>query len=297
MSERGVFAVDRGVFDHDKLKDEKAPLSKVEAWLWLLAAAAWRNHRRRVSGRNFDLKRGQLVASTRYMAERWRWNEARVRRFLQLLKTDAGGDAMIDAVSDAGVTVITIRKYDIYQRVSLPSDAPSDAVVTPPSDAVATQKRRNEEDREYRERDVGGGGSAPSVETLSRGKSLISKEAFDVSTQVLIAMGLDPDHPLSVGSPLTVQGWFNIGLHPDHILTGVRRAMQNRPRDPPSTLKYFEKAILRAKADLSPVLPKLGADDVQTAQPSLRLLRPLKGGGGFASIAAKLRANDPSNRS
>lgn len=291
MSERGVFGVDRGVFEHDKLRDDKAPFSKVEAWLWLIAAAAWRDHRRRVSGRNFDLKRGQLVASTRYMAERWRWTEARVRRFLDLLKTDAGGDAMIDARSDAGVTVITIRKYNQYQRVSLPGDAPSDAGATPPSDAAATQQRRNKEDREYIEGSVGEG--APPQEQPARGKSLISEDAFRIASEVVIAMGRDPSDPISVGAPLTVQGWLNIGLHRDHILTGVRRAMQNRKHDPPSTLKYFEKAILRAKADLAPVLPAMEAGNVQAIgdQQQLRLLRPIPGkGGGFGRIAAQLRA-------
>jgi hypothetical protein len=151
MSERGVFAVDRGIFDHPKLQDTRAPLSKLEAWLWLLASAAWKAHTRRVAGKSFDLQRGQLVASTRYMAERWRWSEPRVRRFLEVLKTDAGGDAEIDAATDAGITVITIRKYDVYQRVSLPSDAPSDAHKDAQTDARATQQRRNKEDKEYRE--------------------------------------------------------------------------------------------------------------------------------------------------
>lgn len=260
MSERGVFAVDRGVFDHDKLRDDRAPFSKVEAWLWLLSSAAWKPHRRRVSGHNFDLERGQLVASTRYMAERWRWSEARVRRFLDLLKTDAGGDAMIDARSDAGVTVITIRKYDLYQRVSLPDDAPSDAAIAPRGDAGATQERRNEEDIQTKESDGGGDAREVAVDKTpdpERGKSLLSAEAFEVSALVLEAMGLEPDHPLSCGSPLTIQGWLNSGWHRDCILAGVRRAMRSRARDgPPSTLKYFEQAIARAHAELSPTLPK-----------------------------------------
>jgi hypothetical protein len=94
------------------------------------------------------------------------------------------------------------------------------------------------------------------VPEAERGKSLISEQAFEVSALVLSAMGLDPQHPLSCGSPLTVQGWFNAGWHRDCILAGVRRTMQNRGRDPPSTLKYFEKAIARTHAELTPDLPK-----------------------------------------
>ncbi|MCP3393392.1 hypothetical protein NLM27_32055 [Bradyrhizobium sp. CCGB12] len=136
-----MFAVDRGVFDHPKfLHDE--PLSRLEAWLWLLSRAAWRPIRLRISGRVIELRRGQLAASTRYMADRWRWKEPRVRRFLHLLKTDLNNDAEIDTQTDAGITVITIRKYDQYQRVSLPANALGDSGI----DAGTTHDRRKEED-------------------------------------------------------------------------------------------------------------------------------------------------------
>ncbi len=145
MSELGVFAVDRGVFDHPKLRESKA-YTKVQAWIWLCGRAAWKPYTRRVSGKLFQLERGQLVASTRFMAEAWGWDESRVRRFLALLKSDADDDAMIDAVTDAGVTVITVRKYNEYQRVSLPRDAAIDAVSDAENDAVPTQERRKVED-------------------------------------------------------------------------------------------------------------------------------------------------------
>ena len=145
MSERGVFAVDRGVFDHPKFSDDKQ-LTKLEAWLWLLSAAAWKPISRHISGRRIELQRGQLAASTRFMADRWRWKEPRVRRFLNLLKTDADNDAEIDTQTDAGITVITIRKYDRYQRVSLPNDARADAATDASVGAEATHDRRKEED-------------------------------------------------------------------------------------------------------------------------------------------------------
>jgi hypothetical protein len=144
VSERGVFAVDRGVFDHPKLHDGK-PLTKLEAWLWLISSAAWKPISRHISGRSIELQRGQVAASTRFMAERWRWTEPRVRRFLTLLKTDANNDAEIATQTDAGITVITIRKYDRYQRVSLPAVATADAADDAHNGAVATHERRKEE--------------------------------------------------------------------------------------------------------------------------------------------------------
>jgi hypothetical protein len=142
MSERGVFAVDRGIWEHDLLTDSE-PFSRREAWLWLLSEAAWKPHRRRIIGRTFELKRGQLVASTRFIASKWRWSEARVRRFLSSLISES----MVGANSDAGVNVITICKYDDYQRVSLPGDATRES----DGDAGATQERRKVEDKEDKE--------------------------------------------------------------------------------------------------------------------------------------------------
>lgn len=145
MSEKGVFAVDRGVFDHPKFSDNQ-PYSKREAWIWLLSAAAWKAHTRWVSGTPVALERGQLVASVRTLGKQWRWDEKKVRRFLNLLKTPSLGDAEIDADTAAGITIVTIRKYDDYQRVSLPDAAPSAAVSAAELSAAAPQQRRIKED-------------------------------------------------------------------------------------------------------------------------------------------------------
>lgn len=117
MAENGVFAVARNIFDHPLFKRE--PFTEREAWIWLIKEAAWRPCRVRVRNGTVDLERGQLAYATRFLAERWQWSEARVRRFLARLQTDA----MIDAQTDARVTRITICKYDEYQKVSLPTDA------------------------------------------------------------------------------------------------------------------------------------------------------------------------------
>ncbi|WP_395448686.1 hypothetical protein ACHMW7_28425 [Aminobacter sp. UC22_36] len=136
-----MFAVSRRLFDHPFFANE--PFTEREAWVWLLADAAWKP--RQVRGRHgvVELQRGQLAHSTRFMAAKWQWSEARVRRFLKRLKSDA----MIDAQGDAQTTRITICKYNEYQKVSLPSDADNDA----PSDGRSTRARRKEENIQSRE--------------------------------------------------------------------------------------------------------------------------------------------------
>lgn len=95
-------------------------------------------------------------------------------------------------------------------------------------------------------------------------KSLISEEAFETSAKVLDAMGLEREHPLSVGAPLTIQGWFNEHWNAECIVIGVKRGMQSRKGDPPTTLKYFEKAIARAHAELTPALPTVQIRQAET---------------------------------
>jgi hypothetical protein len=143
MSGLGVFAVDRGIFDHPRLTGE--PYTKVQAFMWLVAEAAWKPHRRVIGGVVINLLRGQAACSVRFMAKKWDWTPARVQRFLATLKTDT----MIDTATDTGLTIVAICKYDVYQRVSLPSDTPNDTSSGTPT----IQQRYKREDRENKEID------------------------------------------------------------------------------------------------------------------------------------------------
>ena len=115
MSERGVFAVDRGIWDHDLFSSEE-PLSRREAWLWLISAASWKKRTIRVGGAPAEIDRGQLTHSIRFMAEAWNWPKTNVARFLDQLEHES----LIGTETVHGQTIITICKYDEFQRVSLP---------------------------------------------------------------------------------------------------------------------------------------------------------------------------------
>jgi hypothetical protein len=135
MSDRGFIAVDRAIFEHPMFAAE--PFTEREAWLWLIAEAAWKPTRTRVGKAVIDLDRGQLAHSLRFIAARWRWSEPRVRRFLARLKTDA----MIDAQATRDATQITICNFDRFQSARRTSETESDA----PTDALATQSRTREQ--------------------------------------------------------------------------------------------------------------------------------------------------------
>jgi hypothetical protein len=135
MSERGVFAIDRGIFEHPAFAPE--PYTEREAWIWMIGAAAWKATRVRVGRHAFDLERGQLAFSTRFLAAKFNWSEARIRRFLKRLESDA----MVVVSKTHVSTQITICNYDKYAFGRRTDDAPYDA----PNDATATHSRRKEE--------------------------------------------------------------------------------------------------------------------------------------------------------
>lgn len=118
----GTVNVSRSLWDDTTFKDSE--MSQREAWIWLIAEASWKERVKRFGSVEIKTERGQVAVSTRFMARAWMWSEARVRRYLDMLENRR----MVCRKIDAGVTVITICKYDEYQNGP------------PKSDAAATQQ-------------------------------------------------------------------------------------------------------------------------------------------------------------
>lgn len=244
MSERGVFAVDRGIFDNPRFAPE--PFTEREAFQWMVSEAAWKPRRLRVGSVVVDLRRGQLAHSIRWMAKEWKWTEARVRRFIQRQKSDtAKSDASIDAATDAGVTVITIRNYDKYQRVSLPSDAPSDA----PNDAAATQQRRKEKDIKDIEVDDDAGADPPAWQRTPQ---------YHAAKQIAAMCGYAEGFAFDGwnGATAIVGRWLANGWRVDQVLDSVRDQLAKRKeRGPPRFVSYFEPGIADFIAEQNRPIP------------------------------------------
>lgn len=107
---KGTVNVSRCLWDDQVFQNE--PFSEREAWIWMIAEAAWRPREKRVGKIIVTLERGQLAHSTRFLADAWRWSHSRVRRFLDRLENRH----MTQRKTDTGVTVICIIKYDTYQN-------------------------------------------------------------------------------------------------------------------------------------------------------------------------------------
>lgn len=84
MSERWTPAYDR-MFDPDHhLAGD--PACKRWAWLDLCHMAAWRDRTRILGATVVQLRRGELLASLRYLSDRWGWSVKKVRDFLEILE-------------------------------------------------------------------------------------------------------------------------------------------------------------------------------------------------------------------
>jgi hypothetical protein len=112
----GHINVARSIFDHPMFDDGR-PLSPREAWLWLIANAAWRPVQVMVrNGRSqqlLSLERGQLTYSRSFLCKAWSWtSDKTVRTFLSRLKKEG----MIDLQTGQLQTVISVCKYDVFQH-------------------------------------------------------------------------------------------------------------------------------------------------------------------------------------
>ena len=102
--------IDRALFDHPRFRP-KCSFSKLEAWLWIIAEASWRERRIEVSGDLVTLKRGQLTASYRFMAKKFGWSVKAVRTFVHQLSRDGS----IVTETGTGQLLITVCNYESYQ--------------------------------------------------------------------------------------------------------------------------------------------------------------------------------------
>jgi hypothetical protein len=112
----GHINVARSIFEHPMFDDGR-PLSPREAWLWLIANAAWRPVQVMVrNGRSqqlVSLERGQLTYSRSFLRRAWRWtSDKTVRTFLARLRQEG----MIDLQTGQLQTVISVCKYDAFQH-------------------------------------------------------------------------------------------------------------------------------------------------------------------------------------
>ncbi len=107
--------IDRNFFE-GKYWKQKRVFSQAEAWIDLVRTARFEiepETRILSSGRYITIKRGEIHASIRFLAERWSWGIDKVKRFLDA----AISEQAIERRTEQGESIITLLNYDIYNPV------------------------------------------------------------------------------------------------------------------------------------------------------------------------------------
>lgn len=108
----GFVKLYRSFFDHF-LWNEDREYSKAEAWIDLIRTARYKEgtSNKMVNGQVVEWGRGDLLASVRFLKNRWNWNSTgKVTRFLDLLEKQN----MVSRKTEQGVTVLSICNYCTY---------------------------------------------------------------------------------------------------------------------------------------------------------------------------------------
>lgn len=95
-------------------------MEKFGWWIDMLLLASYEDNKTFVGNRVATVKRGQFIASLRFLADRWKVSKDKVNAFLKILVQEG----MISRESDRNTTQITICNYESYQDVPDTSETP-----------------------------------------------------------------------------------------------------------------------------------------------------------------------------
>lgn len=109
----GYIPLKRRFFKH-KIWKEPRVFSRAEAWIDMVQMARFEHSKTSgfIDNRLTEWGRGQIPASQRYLAERWKWSKHKVLNFINLLKEEK----MISSHNSAGNTVLTLLNYNKHNR-------------------------------------------------------------------------------------------------------------------------------------------------------------------------------------
>jgi len=88
MPDGGYFLVERKLMTSLGLREQGEPVSRTEAWLYLIARAAYEPTTIAHKGREVELGIGDTLSSIRELSEAWCWSLGKVSRYLKKLEAD-----------------------------------------------------------------------------------------------------------------------------------------------------------------------------------------------------------------
>ncbi len=190
MGYMGYVKVPRELFASDEWA-EKRKFSRIEAQIDLLQSASYTDGRViHCATGDIELKRGQLLTSMRYLADRWMWSTATVYRYLQTLRNAPRNSIriQIETTVETGKTLITICDFDRWY-FEMPNRETADetdvetARETPDETLIERKNsntERNKDNNTPVNDNVGGVGGVSDVPEVDRARELLAWIAVNV---------------------------------------------------------------------------------------------------------------------
>lgn len=112
--DKGFIPIKRSLFEHFLFK-ERRTFSRFEAWLDLIQMASFTDENMElIGGKLIGRNRGEVVASLRFLMQRWNWSMHKVSDYLELLRSQE----MVVVDKENGVTKILLVNFEKHNTMS-----------------------------------------------------------------------------------------------------------------------------------------------------------------------------------
>lgn len=169
----GYIKLHRKLFESKMWLDE--PFTIGQAWVDLIAMANYADKDHFFRGSVQRVLRGQVVTSKAALANRWKWSDGKVRRYLANLERLK----MVHTDSSTNGVVITIENYGVYQDARRTNRRTNDEQTTSGRRTDDERTTTQEESKERKER-KGGTRKRVTTPTMDDVSLFVSEEGLDV---------------------------------------------------------------------------------------------------------------------
>lgn len=159
MLDHAFLPIARKMFNgQDPLWESNEAFDRRSAWIDLCQMARQQSRERIVNGVLVRLEPGQVLASERFLAERWHWTRAKVRRFLVQLSSEklqriVTNPAHASAQAGAIITLCNYEGYNNTATTSRPTCDTTDGTTDGPPAAHLVDQIKEREERKKEERE------------------------------------------------------------------------------------------------------------------------------------------------
>lgn len=132
--------LNRKFFRHFFWREERV-YSRAEAWLDLVQTAAYEAQKRMVADELIEVPRGGIVASERFLSDRWMWSRTKVRAFLKTLFSER---MIVRPRNHYRNTLFVLSTYEKYNSRSEPLEDQPGTSEEPARNQIEEGKERKE---------------------------------------------------------------------------------------------------------------------------------------------------------